>query len=93
MPFRIFSIIRHSRRVNRLFSYCLLIMRPCRFCISRNLLYVISDLSKYCKQYFRSKRFYELAPPDAEIKRLLRQKRELFDKIIEIKIKITRFTK
>jgi hypothetical protein len=54
---------------------------------------MVFDLSEYCEQYFRNKRFCELALPDAEMERLLRQKRELFDKAIEIKIKITRFTK
>ena len=69
---RIFNIIRHSRRVNRLFSYYLFIMRFCRFCIFRNLFYVVFNLSKYYEQYFRNKRFCELALPDAEIERLLR---------------------
>jgi hypothetical protein len=68
-------------------------MRPCQFCVFRNFLYVISDLSKYCEQYFRSKRFCELTPPNAEIKRLLRQKKELFDKAIKAKVKATRFIK
>jgi hypothetical protein len=69
---RVFNIIRYSRRADRLFFYYLLTMRPCRFCISRGLLCIVSDLSEYCEQYFRSKRSYELAPPDAEIERLLR---------------------
>ena len=72
MPSRIFNIIRHSRRANRLFFYWLLAIRPYRFYVFRNLFYVISDLFKYCEQYFRSKRSCELALPDAEIKRLLR---------------------
>jgi len=93
MPFRVFNIIRHSRRANRLFSYYLFTIRLYRFCISRNLLYIISNLSEHCEQYFRNKRFCELTPPNAEIERLLRQKRELFDKAIKVKIKITRFTK
>jgi hypothetical protein len=68
-------------------------MRPCRFCISRGLLCIIFNLFKHCEQYFRNKRFYELTLPDAEIERLLRQKRELFNKTIKVKIKVTRFTK
>jgi hypothetical protein len=90
---RVFNIIRYSRRINRLFSHYLLIMRPCRFYIFRNLFYIISNLSEHCEQYFCNKRFYELTFPDAEIERLLRQKRELFDKAIKVKVKVTRFTK
>jgi hypothetical protein len=93
MPSRVFNIIRYSYRANRLFSHYLFVMRSCRFCISRDFFYVISNLSKYCEQCFRSKRFCELASPDAEIERLLRQKRKLFDKAMEIKIKVTRFIK
>jgi hypothetical protein len=90
---RVFNTIRHSRRANRLFFYYLFIIRLCRFCISRNLLYIIFNLSEHCEQYFRNKRFYELTLPNAEMERLLRQKRELFDKIIKVKTKITRFIK
>jgi hypothetical protein len=68
-------------------------MRFCRFCVSRGLLCVVFDLSEYCEQCFRRKRFCELAPPDAEMERLLRQKKEFFDKVIEAKAKVTRFAK
>jgi hypothetical protein len=50
-------------------------------------------MSEYCEQYFRAKRFCELTFPDVEIERLLRQKKELFNKIIKAKIKATRFAK
>jgi hypothetical protein len=68
-------------------------MRSCRFYISRNFLCVISNLSEHYEQYFRSKRFCELTPPNAEIERLLRQKKKFFDKAIKAKAKITRFAK
>jgi hypothetical protein len=68
-------------------------MRFYRFCVFRDFFCVIFDLSEYCEQYFRRKRFCELAPPDAEIKRLLRQKKEFFDKVMEAKAKVTRFAK
>jgi hypothetical protein len=93
MPSRVSSTIRHSRRADRLYSQCLLAMRPCRFCVSRGLLCVVSDLSEHCEQCFRSKRSCELAPPDAEMERLLRQKKEFFDKAMEAKAKATRFAK
>jgi hypothetical protein len=93
MPSRIFSIIRYSRRADRLFSQYLFIMRPYRFCVFRSFLCVISDLSEYCEQCFRRKRSCELTPPDAEIERLLRQKKELFNKAMKAKTKVTRFAK
>jgi hypothetical protein len=54
---------------------------------------VVSDLSEYCEQCFRNKRFYELTPPDAEIERLLYQKKEFFNKTMKAKAKVTRFAK
>jgi hypothetical protein len=90
---RVSNIIRHSRRADRLFFYYLLAMRFCRFYISRGLFCVIFNLFEHYKQYFRNKRSCELASPNAEIERLLRQKRELFDKAMETKIKVTRFIK
>jgi hypothetical protein len=68
-------------------------MRLYRFCVFRGLLYVISDLSEHCEQYFRSKRFYKLAPLNAEIERLLRQKKEFFNKAMKAKAKVIRFAK
>ena len=68
-------------------------MRPCQSCVSRGLLCVVSDMSEHCEQCFRVKRSCELAPPDAEMERLLRQKKELFDKAMEAKAKATRFAK
>jgi hypothetical protein len=93
MPSRISSIFRYLCRANRIFSQCLLIMRPYQSYVSRSLLCVISDLSKYYEQYFRSKRTCELVLPDVEIERLFYQKKELFDKAIKAKVKTTRFVK
>jgi hypothetical protein len=72
MSFRVSSTIRYSRRANRLFFQCLLAMRFYRFCVSRGLFYVVSDLSEYCEQCFRKKRSYKLALSDVEMERLLR---------------------
>jgi hypothetical protein len=84
---------RHSRRADRLFSQCLIIMRLCQSYVSRGLFCVVSDMSEYCEQCFRAKRSCELALSDAEMERLLRQKKELFDKAMEAKAKATRFAK
>jgi hypothetical protein len=54
---------------------------------------VISNLFEHCEQCFRRKRFCELTPPDAEMERLLRQKKEFFDKAMKAKAKATRFAK
>ena len=93
MPSRVSSTIRHLRRADRLFSSFSITMRPCQSCVSRGLLCVVSELSEHCEQCFRSKRSCELAPPDIEMERLLRQKKELFDKAMEAKAKATRFAK
>jgi hypothetical protein len=90
---RVFSTIRYFRRADRLFFSFSIIMRPCRSCVSRDFLCVVSELSEHCEQCFRSKRSCELAFPDIEIERLLRQKKELFDKAMETKVKATRFAK
>jgi hypothetical protein len=68
-------------------------MRPYRFCVSRGFLCVVFDLSEYYEQYFRRKRPCELAPLNAEIERLLRQKKKFFDKAMKAKTKVTRFAK
>jgi hypothetical protein len=68
-------------------------MRPCRFCVSRDFFYVVFNLFEHCEQCFRNKHFCELTPLDAEMERLLRQKKEFFDKVIEVKAKVTRFAK
>ena len=90
---RVSSTIRHLRRADRLFSFFSITMRPCQSCVSRGLLCVVSELSEHCEQCFRNKRSCELTPPDIEMERLFRQKKELFDKAMEAKTKATRFAK
>ena len=90
---RVSSTIRHLRRADRLFSSFSITMRPCQSCVSRGLFCVISELSEHCEQCFRNKRSCELAPPDAKMERLFRQKKDLFDKAMEAKAKATRFAK
>jgi phosphoribosylaminoimidazole-succinocarboxamide synthase len=45
-------------------------MRPCSACVSRLILYQMSDASNYYVEYYRINRRYELASPMVKIKRL-----------------------
>jgi hypothetical protein len=75
-------------------------MRFYQSCIFARLLYVVFFSFKYCEQYVRRGRTYELTPPDREITRLNREQKELFNKALTAKavaaqalIKANRYTK
>jgi hypothetical protein len=53
-------------------------MRPYTYYSTRGFLYILGTESPYYERYYRANRQYELAPPDAEIERLLKQERKLF---------------
>ena len=68
-------------------------MRPYAYYFTRGFLCILKAESPYYERYYRANRQYELAPPDAEIERLLKQKRKLFGKAKEAQIKAIRLNK
>jgi hypothetical protein len=68
-------------------------MRPCAFCVSRNFLCVISDVSSHCERYYRSGRYCELTPPTAEMSRIIEEDQKLSEKLIEAESRALRLRK
>jgi hypothetical protein len=76
---------RRYRRADLIFSLNIPVIRPCQFCVSARLFYVVSSAFKYCEQCVRRDRICELTPPDREIIRLNREQKELFNKALTAK--------
>jgi hypothetical protein len=53
-------------------------MRPCAYYFTRGFFYILGAESPHYERYYRANRQYELASPDTEIERLLKQERKLF---------------
>jgi hypothetical protein len=93
IPRRTSNILRRHFKANRLLSSGLIVMRACSFYRIYNFLYVIAPESFYCERYFRSYLKCELAPPDAKIERLFKEKERLTFEIAVIYTKISRLRK
>jgi predicted transcriptional regulator len=65
-------------------------MRPYSACVSRRILYQISEASDYCVEYYRTHRQYELASPIAEIERLNSKAEALRKQRLEVIVKAQR---
>ena len=77
MPPRSSSTSYRNRKADRILFNGFPIMRPCRYCLSRGFLCVVSNESEHCEQCFRSHKQCDLAPADAEIERLSAQVKDL----------------
>jgi hypothetical protein len=93
MPRYISSTLRRHLKANRLLSSGLIVMRACSYYRTYNFLCVVAPESPYCERCFRSHLKYELAPPDAKIKRLLKEKERLISEITAAYTKTTRLRK
>jgi hypothetical protein len=82
MPSRhnLFNYQRRYRRANLILFFNIPVMRPYQSYVLARLLYIVSSASKYCEQYIRRGRIYELTPLNREITRLDREQKELFNK-------------
>jgi hypothetical protein len=65
-------------------------MRPCDFCVSRQIFYIISFNSEYCVIYLRVNRSCKLASPYQKIKRLNKVENRLIRDMIEVEAKLLR---
>jgi hypothetical protein len=84
---------RRQCKADRLLFSGSLVMRPCTYCSIRGFLCVLGPELPHCEQCYRANRQCELAPPDAEIERLLKQERKLFGEAKETQAKAIRFNK
>jgi hypothetical protein len=91
--FQIISSLRRQRKADRLFLTGIFVMRPYAYCFTRGFFCVLEAESPYCERYYRINRQCELAPPDAEIERLLKQERKLFGETKEAQAKAIRLSK
>jgi hypothetical protein len=76
-----FSTLRRYLKADRVLRTDYPAMRACDFCISRNVLCVISTGSKHCEQCYRFNRRCELFPPYTKIERLTDKDEKLFKKV------------
>jgi hypothetical protein len=93
MPRRISNTLRRYFKANRFLFSGLIVMRVCFFYRSYNFLCVITPESLYYERYFRSHLKCELAPSDAKIERLFKEKKRFASEIAAVYAKITRFCK
>jgi hypothetical protein len=93
MSRRTFSTLRRYFKANRLLFSGLIVMRVCSFYRIYNFLYMMAPESSHCERYFRFYLEYELAPSDAKIKRLFKEKKRLVSEITVIYAKISRLRK
>jgi hypothetical protein len=68
-------------------------MRPCSACVSRYILYSISEASDSCVEYNRTYRRYKLASPIAEVERLAFKAEDLREQALEAERKALRLRK
>jgi hypothetical protein len=68
-------------------------MRPCFYYFIRDFLCVLSLESPYCERCFRVNRQYELVPSDAEIERLYKKIKKLFNGAKKARAKVIRLVK
>jgi hypothetical protein len=90
---QITSSLRRQRKANRLLFTDVFVMRPCAYCSTRGFLCVLGAESPHYERCYRANRQYKLAPPDAEIERLLKQERKLFGETKEAQAKTIRLSK
>lgn len=90
---QITSSLRRQRKADRLLFTGVFVMRPCAYCSTRGFLCVLGAESPHCERCYRANRQCELAPPDAEIERLLKQERKLFGEAKEAQAKAIRLSK
>jgi hypothetical protein len=70
MPRLTNSTQRRNNRSESLIKYAWFVIRPCSACVSRYILYSISEASDSYVEYNRTYRRYKLAFPIAEAERL-----------------------
>jgi hypothetical protein len=68
-------------------------MRPCSACVSRNILYSMSEVSDSCVEYYRTHRRCKLASPMAEVERLAFKAEDLREQALEAERKTLRLRK
>jgi hypothetical protein len=90
---QITSSLRRQRKANRLLFTGIFVIRPCAYYSTRGFLYILRAESPHCERYYRANRQCELAPPDTEIERLLKQKRKLFGETKKAQAKAIRLSK
>jgi hypothetical protein len=93
MPRSSNSILRRFRKADRLLQTGFFIMRPCSYYFIRGFFYIFSSEFPHYKRCFRVNRQCELIPPDAEIERLHKKAKKLFDGVKEARVKIIRLAK
>jgi hypothetical protein len=69
---QITSSLRRQRKADRLLFIGIFVIRPCAYCSTRGFLYILGAESPHYERYYRANRQCELAPPNAEIERLLK---------------------
>jgi hypothetical protein len=87
------SILRRFRKADRLLQTGFFVMRLCSYYFTRGFFCVFSSESPYCERCFRVNRQYELVSFDAEIERLHKEVKKLFDGAKEARAKAVRLVK
>lgn len=93
MPRRTFSVQHRQFHANLIFVRGLPAMRPYSYCTSRDFICVVSDASDYCERCYRANRRCELAPPTAEMERIMEQDRQMSEKLVEAESRAIRLRK
>ena len=81
------STLRRFRKADRLLQTSFFVIRPCSYCFTRGFLCVLSSEFPHCERCFRINRQCELAPFDAEIERLHKKAKKLFNGAKEARAK------
>jgi hypothetical protein len=68
-------------------------MRPYSYCFTRDFLCILSSKFPHYKRCFRVNRQYKLVPPNAEIERLYKKVKKLFNGAKKARAKTIRLTK
>jgi hypothetical protein len=95
MPFKhkLNNTHRRHRLFNRISFLDLPVMRPCDFCVLRQILYIMSSDSEHYSTCVRVGRSCELAPSYQEIKRLDKVEDKLIQEMVEAEAKLFRLRK
>jgi hypothetical protein len=90
---QIISSFRRQRKADRILFSGMLVIRAYTYYFTRGFFCVLGAESLYYERYYRANRQCELASPDTEIERLLKQERKLFSEIKEAQTKVIRLSK
>jgi hypothetical protein len=93
MPRSSNNTLRRFRKADRLLQTGFFVMRLCFYYFTRDFFCVFSSESPHCERCFRVNRQCELAPSDAEIERLHKEAKKLFNGVKKARAKAVRLAK